>query len=52
MKIIVDFFVKLIIVSARLYPANNQLKMATVFSFAALAFPLTKMMLSKSEPNF
>ena len=39
---------KAIIVSARLYPAKNQLIIAIVFSLPPVPFPFTKMMLSIS----
>lgn len=40
------------IVSARLYPAKNQLKIATVFSLPTDALPLIIMMESKSVKCF
>ena len=48
----IEVFVKNKIVSARLYPAKNQLKMATVFSLPTEAFPLMMMMESKSLSCF
>lgn len=45
---IMAFDEKAIIVSAKLYPANSQLKMAIVLSLPPLPFPFTRMMLSMS----